>query len=408
MEKNKKNLLDKLAPHFEKGGKYEKFYPIFEMIDTIMFTPASVTKGRCHIRDGLDQKRMMITVVVAMILPLLWGLYNVGYQANLLASSSSMEGWRFQTLSFFGLSISDGSVVDFMVYGALCFFPIFLVTLAVGGFCEVVFAIIRKHDITEGFLVTAFLIPLIMPPLVPLWQLALATAFGVVIGKEIFGGVGFNFLNPALTARAFLFFAYPSEMSGDMVWVAVDGVSKATPLGVIAYGGMDALFDAGYTLKDSFFGLIPGAIGESSKLFILIGGIILVMTKIGSARVMFTVILGSVLTALLLNSFSGFVDNPMFSVSPIWHLALGGLLFGAVYMATDPVSSAMTKTGKTIYGLLIGFFIILIRVVNPAYPEGVMLAILLMNVFAPVIDYYVVESNIKKRSRNYDRENNAS
>lgn len=403
MSNQKQNFLDKMAPLFEKGGKYERLYPLFEMVDTIMYSPATVTSGRVHVRDGLDQKRMMITVVIAMLLPLLWGLYNVGYQAKLVLTPALTTGWRFDVLDALGLSLTNGAILDLMVYGSLCFFPVFLVTIATGGLFEVIFAIIRKHDVTEGFLVTAFLIPLIMPPLVPLWQVAVATAFGVVVGKEIFGGVGFNVLNPALTARAFLFFAYPAQISGDAVWVAVDGVSKATPLGVAALGGVEGLAQAGYTIQDSFLGLIPGSMGESSKTLILVGAVVLLGSKIGSWRVMVSMIVGAMVGAFILNGLSPLVDNPMFTLSPLWHLSIGGLMFGAVYMATDPVTSAMTAKGKLIYGVLIGLMTVVIRVINPAYPEGVMLAILLMNVFAPVVDHFIVEANIKKRLNGYNR-----
>ncbi len=403
-KKKKPYFMDKIAPLFEKGGKYERFYPIFEMVDTILYTPDTVTSGHCHLRDGLDQKRTMITVVTAMIFPLLWGLYNIGYQVHIVVQSESeLIGWRLDVMSFLNLSVVNGGTIDFMVFGALCFLPIFLVAIATGGVFEVLFSIIRRHEVTEGFLVTSFLIPLIVPPIIPLWQVAVATAFGVVVGKEIFGGVGFNILNPALTARAFLFFAYPAQISGDTVWVAVDGVSKATPLGVAALEGMEGLTQAGYNLSDAFLGFIPGSIGETSKVLILLGAAFLIFSKIGSWRVMVSVILGAVIGAFFLNLLSPYVENPMFALSPLWHLALGGLIFGAVYMATDPVTSSMTEIGKFIFGGFIGLLVIIIRVINPAYPEGVMLAILLMNVFAPMIDYFVVEKNIKKRFNNYNR-----
>ncbi len=386
-----------------KGGKLEKFYPIYDMFDTIGFTPGTSTKGRCHVRDKLDQKRMMITVVVAMFFPLVMGLYNIGYQANTIiqASGLEVEGWRAGIMNFLNIGFDPSNVFANVFYGSLYFFPILLVTLAAGGFWEVLFAVIRKHDVTEGFLVTAFLIPLTLPPTIPLWQVAIGTTFGVVIVKEVFGGVGFNILNPALSARAFLYFAYPVEISGDAVWVAVDGVTKATPLNVAFTGGVDGLLSEGYTFFDAFIGLIPGSMGETSVVAILLGAGLLLMTKIGSWRIMLSVLVGMFITAWFFNVMTIFSDNPMFTLTPLWHLVLGGYAFGLVYMATDPVSAAATQKGKLIYGFLIGVLVILIRNVNPAYPEGMMLAILFMNIFAPLIDHYVLEANINRRKKGY-------
>lgn len=399
-------LEKKLAPSFKKGGRLEFFYPIFEMIDTIAFTPATVTSGSCHVRDGIDQKRIMITVVIALVFPMIFGIYNIGFQATTIIEGLglNLEGWRIDIMQTLGLALTKSSIISNFVYGLLYFLPIFLVVITVGGICEVIFALIRRHEVAEAFLVTSFLITLTMPPNVPLWQVAIATAFGVVIGKEIFGGVGFNLLNPALTARAFLFFAYPASMSGDAVWVAVDGVTMATPLGVAALNGVTGdggLVQAGFTLRDAFLGFIPGSIGETSTFACILGFSILYITGIGSWRIMLSVLLGMVATVLFFNLVQPYVDNPMFELSPFWHLSLGGYAFGLVYMATDPVSASMTFRGQFFYGLFIGILVSLIRVVNPAYPEGMMLAILFMNVFAPLIDHVVVQGNIKKRLMRY-------
>jgi Na+-transporting NADH:ubiquinone oxidoreductase subunit B len=291
-----------------------------------------------------------------------------------------------------GLTFDSTSILSNMVLGALYFFPVYLVTVAVGGFWEVLFAVIRKHEINEGFFVTSMLFPLILPPDIPYWQVAVGISFGVVIGKEVFGGVGMNILNPALTGRAFLFFAYPAQISGDKVWVAVDGMSQATPLAQLA----DTSMHLTYSWWDSFIGLIPGSMGETSTLAILIGAFILIVTKIGSWRIMASILLGMTLMSLTFNLI-GSSTNPMFAVTPIWHLVLGGFAFGTVFMATDPVSAALTEKGKFYYGLFIGILVVLVRVVNPAFPEGMMLAILLMNVFSPIIDRFVIKGNIKRR-----------
>ncbi|MBN2365493.1 MAG: NADH:ubiquinone reductase (Na(+)-transporting) subunit B, partial [Calditrichaeota bacterium] len=305
---------------------------------------------------------------------------------------STAEGWRGAVLTTLGLGFNPGNILDSMVHGALYFFPVYIVTIAAGGLWEVIFAIVRKHEIQEGFLVTSLLFPLILPPDIPWWQVAIGISFGVVIGKEVFGGVGMNILNPALTARAFLFFAYPAQISGDRVWVAVDGFSRATPLAELA----DPLMELSVSWWDAFVGLIPGSMGETSALACILGAIFLIFTGVGSWRIMLSVLVGMVATALLLNLI-GSNSNPMFQVSPVWHFVLGGFAFGTVYMATDPVSAAMTDPGRYIYGLLIGVLVVLIRVVNPAFPEGMMLAILFMNVFAPIIDRIFINANIKRR-----------
>ena len=308
---------------------------------------------------------------------------------------ANLDSLRGTILASLGLALDPNSCLSNFVHGALYFIPIFLVTNIVGGFWEALFATIRKHEINEGFLVTGMLFPLILPPTIPLWQVAIGISFGVVIGKEVFGGTGKNFLNPALTARAFLFFAYPGEISGDAVWTAVDGFTGATALGQAAQGGAAAIT---VTMKDAFLGFIPGSMGETSTLACLIGAIVLIGSGIGSWRIMLSSVLSLIVFSTLLNLI-GSDTNPMFALSPAWHLVLGGFAFGTVFMATDPVSATMTQTGKWFYGALIGFMVVLIRVINPAFPEGTMLAILFGNVFAPLIDYFVMQSNINRRKR---------
>ena len=390
-----RNFLDKQGKNFEAGGKFPKLYPLFEAVDTLLYTPGKVTSKGSHVRDALDLKRMMLTVIYALIPAIIMALYNTGYQSNLgIAGISNYEptGWQQQFFMMLGLTFDSTSILSNMVLGALYFFPVYLVTVAVGGFWEVLFAVIRKHEINEGFFVTSMLFPLILPPDIPYWQVAVGISFGVVIGKEVFGGVGMNILNPALTGRAFLFFAYPAQISGDKVWVAVDGMSQATPLAQLA----DTSMHLTYSWWDSFIGLIPGSMGETSTLAVLIGAFILIVTKIGSWRIMASILLGMTLMSLTFNLI-GSSTNPMFAVTPIWHLVLGGFAFGAVFMATDPVSAALTEKGKFYYGLFIGILVVLVRVVNPAFPEGMMLAILLMNVFSPIIDRFVIKGNIKRR-----------
>ena len=398
-----RSLLDKNAKHFEPGGKLEKLYPLWEAQDTILYTPGKVTAGPAHVRDGLDLKRMMMTVVFALVPCIAMALYNTGYQAHLAISKGApaMERWQTSAMEAMGLGFDPGDLWACVVHGALYFVPVLLVTFIVGGLWEVVFSIVRKHEVNEGFLVTGFLVPLIVPPALPLWQLALAVTFGVVLGKEIFGGTGMNFLNPALTIRAFLFFAYPGEISGDQVWTAAqnsaDGVSGATWLATAADKGMAAVTVDWW---DAFWGFIPGSMGETSALACLIGAVILMATGVGSWRIMFGVTLGTILMAIGLNAI-GSDTNPFFAMPFWWHFVLGGWAFGTVFMATDPVSAAHSEKGKMIYGFLIGVLVVLIRVVNPAYPEGMMLAILLMNVFAATIDHYVVRGNVKRRLRRY-------
>ncbi|GJQ61709.1 MAG: Na(+)-translocating NADH-quinone reductase subunit B [Melioribacteraceae bacterium] len=394
-----KNIFEKQEKHFHKGGKLEKFFPLFEATESFMFTSGKVTSTSSHVRDGMDLKRMMMTVVIALIPAVLMALYNTGLQANLglqqLGQTTSSH-WQAQVIEWLGIGHDPSNILGNMIFGALYFFPVYIVTLAVGGFWEVVFAVIRKHEVAEGFLVTSLLFPLILPPNIPYWQVAIGISFGVVIGKEVFGGVGMNILNPALTARAFLFFAYPAEISGDKVWVAVDGLSQATPLAQYA----DTAMTVSASWWDAFIGVIPGSMGETSTLACLIGAFILIISKVGSWRIMLGTLIGMGITAFALNLI-GSDTNPMFGVTPMWHLVLGGFAFGAVFMATDPVSATMTIEGKFLYGFLIGFFVVLVRVVNPAFPEGMMLAILFMNVFAPIIDKYYINKNIKRRQSRY-------
>lgn len=394
-----RRFLDRIEPSFQKGGPYEKFFALYEMVDTFIYSPADTTRGSPHVRDGIDLKRVMSYVVVATFPVLLLMLWNTGFQANSAMAElgmSTVEGWRGWIMNTLGITYNPGSVFSNMFHGLLYFLPIYLTTLIAGGTFEVIFAAVRNHEVNEGFLVTSMLYTLTLPPSTPLWQVALGIIFGVVIGKEVFGGTGKNFLNPALTGRAFLYFAYPASMSGDAVWTAIDGYTGATPLGLAALGGVEAITEAGYSWGQTFIGMMPGSLGETSTLAILFGMTFLLITRVASYRIMFGVFLGMFLTTALFNLI-GSDTNPMFSMPWYWHMTLGGFAFGMVFMATDPVSAAMTNKGRWIYGLLIGFMTILIRVVNPAFPEGIMLAILFANIFAPLIDHFVVQANVKRR-----------
>ena len=368
-----RNYLNKIRPQFEKGGKLHKLYSTFEAFESFLFVPDKVTFKGSHIRDTMDMKRTMIVVVIAVIPALLFGMWNTGYQ------------------HFTSLGETVGLWPAFW-YGFLKVLPLIIVSYVVGLGIEFAFAQSRGHDIQEGYLVSGILIPLIVPPDIPLWMLALSVVFAVVIGKEVFGGTGMNILNPALTARAFLFFAYPQDMSGDKVWISdmTDGYSGATPLGDALVGNFDNIPSA----MDMFYGIIPGSVGETSTLAILLGGLILIATGIGSWRIMLSVFGGGLVMGYIFNIFA---VNEYMAMPFYYHFIMGGFAFGAVFMATDPVTASQTNKGKYIYGFLIGVLAVLIRVVNPAYPEGMMLAILFMNVFAPLVDYYVVEANIKKR-----------
>ena len=391
-----RKILEKQEPMFLKGGKLERFYPLYEAGESFLFTPGKVTRSGSHIRDFMDLKRVMITVVVALIPAILMAMYNTGYQAHLLMDKSGINeisNWRGPVMAALGAGFDPASIYDNMLHGALYFLPVYFITVAVGGIFEAVFAIVRKHEINEGFLVTSMLFPLTLPPDIPYWQVALGITFGVVIGKEVFGGTGMNILNPALTGRAFLFFAYPAQISGDAVWVAVDGVSQATALAQWAVGGLS---ETAFSWTNAFLGLVPGSMGETSALACLIGAFILIVTGVGSWQIMVSMVIGMFAFSGMLNLI-GSETNPMFSMPWYWHLVVGGFAFGTVFMATDPVSASMTIRGKFYYGFLIGAMSVLIRVINPAFPEGVMLAILFGNVFSPVIDKMVLNQNIKRR-----------
>lgn len=397
-----RNLIDdKIAPYFEKGGKYEKYYAFYEMFDTMLYTPADVSTGASHVRDGIDLKRIMMVVWLATFPAIFFGMWNVGHNANLAYATGTYEiiGWRPELANML-LGLDPSSLLACLLLGALYYIPIAIVVYLTGAFWEMLFAFVRGHEVNEGFFVTGILFTLIVPPSIPLWQLVLGVSFGIVIGKEVFGGTGKNFLNPALAGRAFLFFAYPAQMSGDAVWTAVDGFSGATPLGLASLGGVQAIESAGITWMDSFLGFGQGSIGETSAVAILLGAALLLITKIASWRIMLAVFIGMFATSGLLNLI-GSDTNPMFSMPWYWHLTLGGFLFGLVFMATDPVSAAMTDLGKWYFGFLIGFMVVLIRVINPAFPEGMMLAILFANLSAPIIDYFVVQANIKRRQKRH-------
>ena len=393
-----KSYIESLEPHFTKGGKFEKMYPLYEAIDTGLYSPPSVTNNTAHVRDGIDLKRIMITVWLCCFPAMFFGMWNLGFQANNALDTmglAGIEGWRGAIISTVA-GYDASSIWDNLIFGATYFLPIYAVTFIVGGFWEVLFATIRGHEVNEGFFVTSILFALICPPDIPLWQVALGISFGVVIGKEIFGGTGKNFLNPALTGRAFLFFAYPAQISGDAVWTAVDGFSGATPLGLAALGGVGEVIGSGLTWFDAFSGTIQGSIGETSTIAILLGGSVLLVMGIASWRIVAGVMIGMVSLSTLLN-FIGSDTNVMFAMPWYWHLVVGGFAFGMIFMATDPVSSSMTNKGKFFFGALIGVMVVLIRVINPAFPEGMMLAILFSNLFAPLIDHFVVQANIKRR-----------
>ena len=391
-----RHLLNSVEPLFVKGGKFETFYALYEAADTLLYTPIEQTHNTSHVRDAIDLKRMMGIVWLCTFPAMFFGMWNVGYQANtaIAGGLAAPTDWHGMLISLMA-GHDPASIWDNMVYGAVFFLPIYAVTFFVGAFWEVLFAIIRKHEVNEGFFVTSILFALIVPPTMPLWQIALGISFGVVVGKEVFGGTGKNFLNPALTGRAFLFFAYPAQISGDLVWTAVDGFSGATMLSVAQQGGMELLHHS-ITWLDAFFGVMQGSIGETSTLAIFIGGAVLLFTGIASWRIVAGTMIGMIALSTLFN-FIGSDTNPMFQVPWYWHLVLGGFAFGLIFMTTDPVSASMTNTGRWFYGVLIGVMVILVRVVNPAYPEGMMLAILFANLFAPLIDHFVVEANIQRR-----------
>jgi Na+-transporting NADH:ubiquinone oxidoreductase subunit B len=395
-----KKFIEDIEPHFEKGGKHEKWFALYEAVATGLFTPGYVTKGKTHVRDSIDLKRIMITVWLAVFPAMFLGMYNIGFQAQeaLAAGYALPETWQVGLFEMLGGALTaDSGWLAAMFYGACFFLPIYATTFIVGGFWEVLFAAVRKHEVNEGFFVTSILFALILPASIPLWQVALGITFGVVIAKEVFGGTGKNFLNPALAGRAFLFFAYPAEISGDSVWVAVDGFSGATALaaGAVAeVGAIDYSLNADWW--NAFYGFIPGSVGEVSTLAIFIGGAYILYKGIASWRVVLGVFLGMVATATLFNSL-GSDTNAMFAMPWYWHLVVGGFAFGMIFMATDPVTMSFTNKAKFAFGALIGVMVVLVRVVNPAFPEGMMLAILFANLFAPLFDYFVAQGNIKRR-----------
>lgn len=424
-----RKMLDSVEPLFHKGGPLEKLYPLYEANDTFLYTPGEVAKGKTHVRDAIDTKRMMTMVIVALIPCILMAMYNTGYQAQKIFAAGAADvpsgytlaeglwsgDWRYTVLDAVGIDVtynrgsflSLGSLGPCLFHGALYFLPVYIVCMVVGGHCELIFSVLRKHEINEGFLVTGMLFPLTLPANIPLWQVAVGIMFGVVVGKEIFGGTGRNFLNPALTARAFLYFAYPTKISGDAVWTAVDGYSAPTILGAVANAASGTTgeisramsTEAGATWWDYFIGNIHGSMGETSVACALFGAVVLIATRIGSWRIMS----GSVIGMAVFSGLLYFVptEQPVTNLGPWWHLVVGGFAFGTVFMATDPVSGAMTPTGKWVYGFVIGFITVLVRSINPAFPEGIMLAILFANVFAPLIDYFVVQANIKRRTARY-------
>ncbi|MBP6518152.1 NADH:ubiquinone reductase (Na(+)-transporting) subunit B [Shewanella sp.] len=392
-----KDFFERIEPDFEKGGKYEKFYALFEAAYTIFYTPGKVNKGKTHVRDNLDLKRMMITVWACAFPAMFVGMYNVGLQAQLalVAGFATPDVWQVSLFSMFGTELTANSGWPaLMWYGACFFLPIYAMTFAVGGIWEVLFASIRGHEVNEGFFVTSILFALTLPATIPLWMVALGITFGVVVAKEVFGGTGRNFLNPALAGRAFLFFAYPLNMSGDTSWVVADGYSGATALSQAASGTLDYAINQNWW--DAFFGFIPGSVGEVSTLAILLGGLVIIYTRIASWRIVGGVMVGMIAISTLLNVV-GSDTNPMFAMPWYWHLVLGGFAFGMMFMATDPVSASFTNQAKWAYGILIGAMAVFIRVINPAFPEGMMLAILFANLFAPLFDHFVVQANIKRR-----------
>lgn len=430
-----RKLLDSVEPLFHKGGKLEKLYPLYEANDTFLYTPGEVTQGSTHVRDAIDTKRMMTMVIVALLPCIFMAMYNTGYQAQkIIATGQEVAtheslvdslwygSWRFDALQSMGVLnekfscddpgsfLSLGSLIGCIVHGALYFLPVYIVCMVVGGHCEVIFSIIRKHEINEGFLVTGMLFPLTLPPNIPLWQVAVGIAFGVVVGKEIFGGTGRNFLNVALTARAFLYFAYAKQISGDGVWTAVDGYSQATVLGGVAAEGAQPIVETVTAMNSSwmhfFVGNIHGSMGETSTLCVLFGAAVLIATGVGSWRIMAGSVVGMSALSALLCVVPGSADawGQAATIAPWWHAVIGGYAFGTVFMATDPVSAAMTTKGKWAYGILIGFMTVLVRSINPAFPEGIMLAILFANVFAPFIDWCVVQINVNRRLARYAAE----
>ena len=395
-----KTFLEKVEPDFEPGGKYEKFYSLYEAAATIFYTPGTVNKANTHVKDSIDLKRIMIMVWMATFPAMFYGMYNVGLQASVAieAGGAIYDGWQAGLFTFLGGSLTaDSGILSMLFYGACFFLPIYATTFVVGGFWEVLFASVRKHEINEGFFVTSVLFALTLPATIPLWQVALGITFGIVIAKEIFGGTGRNFLNPALSGRAFLYFAYPAQISGDQPWIAAelaDGYSGATWLSNAANGEMD--YSDMSLWMNSFLGNIPGSVGEVSSLMILLGGLFIIYLGIASWRIVLGVALGVTFFSTLLNFFAT-DPSSIYAMPFYWHFVIGGLAFGMFFMATDPVSASFTNQGKWFYGFFIGLMTVLVRVINPAFPEGIMLAILFANLWAPLFDYFVAQSNIKRR-----------
>ncbi|WP_434353048.1 NADH:ubiquinone reductase (Na(+)-transporting) subunit B [Psychrobacter sp. HD31] len=389
------NIFDRMEPAFSKGGKYEKYFALFEMFDTFVRQPGTTTHSAAHVRDGIDLKRIMILVWMCTFPAMFFGMWNVGHQALTAMAQLGTEatGWRTIVTNLVGYDAN--SLLACFVYGAMQFLPIYAVTFAVGILWEIIFAVVRGHEVNEGFFVTSVLFALSLPPDIPLWQVALGVTFGVVVAKEVFGGTGKNFLNPALAGRAFLYFSYPAQMSGDSIWTAADGFSGATPLGEAAVGAIPSEFSV--TWMQAFLGTMQGSIGEVSTLAILIGAVGLLITRIASWRIIAGSVVGLVATSLIFNMI-GSETNQLMNMPFYWHMVLGGFAFGVVFMATDPVSAAQTNKGRWFYGILIGFMTVLIRVINPAFPEGIMLAILFANLFAPLFDYFVTQANIKRQN----------
>jgi len=399
-----RRFLDRIRPAFSPGGRLRTLHPIYEVVETFFYSTGRTTTGAPHVRDAIDLKRVMTIVLLALAPCAVFGAWNAGHQANLALESLGRgvaDGWRGSVISAVGVGVNPASVGACLVHGALFLLPAYAVCMAVGLAWEALFAVARGRTMSEGFFVTGLLIPLTLPPGVPLWQIAVGTSFGVVIAKELFGGTGRNFINPALAARAFLYFAYPASHAGNAVWVAVDGWTSATPLTATSTAAAGVGLDtAGYAWGDAFLGVMPGSFGETSALACLIGAAVLLATRIASWRVMVGMLVGGLLTAALLFAI-GSPTNPMFAMPPHWHLVAGGFAFGLVFMATDPVTSAQTDPGRWIYGFLVGLFCVLVRVLNPGFSESVMIVILLGNVFAPLIDWFVLAAWSRRRRRSH-------
>ncbi|MFD0979692.1 NADH:ubiquinone reductase (Na(+)-transporting) subunit B [Tropicimonas aquimaris] len=394
-----RGVFDKIEPHFEKGGQYEKYFPLYEAVESFFYSPKTVSTVAPHARTYSDMKRIMIYVFLATMPCLFFGMWNTGHQANVALAAigeEAMTGWRIGLMQAIGFGLNPDNILSSMFHGFLYFLPIYVVTMVVGLFWEILFAVIRGHEVNEGFFVTSILYVLILPASAPLWQVALGISFGVVIGKEVFGGTGKNFLNPALVARAFLYFAYPAQMSGDAIWTPVDGFSGATALGITAAEGVPGLANYDITFWSAFWGTIQGCLGETSFVMCMIGLAFLLVTKIANWRLVVGCTAGTIGFSLLLNLI-GSDTNPMFGMPFWWHMVLGGWAFGLAFMVTEPVTASHTNVGRFWYGVLIGFMVVMIRVINPAFPEGMMLAILFANIFAPLIDWFVVRANITRR-----------